>query len=76
MKTDTYIKEMERLRAEGYADAANGRPDRSGSLSGPKERLEYYKGWEDWHVQNQPEYKRWTPSEGANNPLGRRSGKD
>ncbi len=76
MNSESHVKELKRLRAEGYSDAANGRPDQSGSLLGPNERLEYYKGWEDWHVENKPGYKRWTPTAGAENPLGRRPGRD
>ncbi len=76
MNFESHVKELKRLRAEGYSDAANGRPDRSGSLPGPNERLEYYKGWEDWHVENKPGYKRWTPTAGAENPIGRRPGRD
>jgi hypothetical protein len=54
MNVDQHVNDLERLRAEGYADASSGRPDRSGALHGPMERLEYYKGWEDWQVQNHP----------------------
>ena len=76
MNSESLAMQLKRLRAEGYADAANGRPDRSGSLPGPSERLEYYKGWEDWHVDNQPGYKRWTPTQDGDTPAGRRPGRD
>lgn len=70
-----YLHYLRRLREQGYNDAREGRPDRSGSLRGPAERLEYYKGWEDWHVRNVHGYKRWTPAEDVSSPLGRRPDK-
>ena len=70
-----YLQHLRNLRAQGYADAEEQRPDRSGSLPGPAERLEYYKGWDDWHVRNVVGYKRWTPAEDISTPLGRRPSK-
>ena len=71
MSTD-YLQHLRELRGEGYSDAQNGRPDRSGSLPGRAERLEYHKGWEDWHAENTPGYKRWTHIEDAETTLGRK----
>ena len=76
MKPDERTKYLRALREEGYSDAKANRPNRSGSLPGPEERLEYCKGFEDWLVESSPAYKRWTPSEDLEHPSEQRPRKD
>ena len=62
---DAYLNWLRKLRLQGFLDAKNGWSDQAGSLPGADQRLEYYKGWEDWHENNSLEYSRWTPREEA-----------